>query len=154
MTLAGDHLWVANQGDSTLAKLDREGLLIDTHPVFSGPSPTFSSQGERGPASLAFDGNALWVAFPGDSEVVTRLLQDGGFLTSLPVPGRPRALVLADGFMWIADQQGGTVTRADLDGALLGTLPVGTGVPAALVYDGESTWVANSIDGTVARIDP
>ena len=55
--------------------------------------------------------------------------------------------------MWIADQQGGTVTRADLDGALLGTLPVGQG-PAALVYDGESTWVANSIDGTVARIDP
>ena len=54
----GDHVWVANSGFGTVARFTREGELLGSYPVGAAP------------ASLAWDGQALWVSNTSDDTIV------------------------------------------------------------------------------------
>ena len=71
-----------------------------------------------------------------------------------PLQGRPSAIVVGDGRVWVADDARGLVQRLDdRDGTFIGDPVDVGGTPTALALGGGSVWVADP-HGTLRRIDP
>ena len=65
---------------------------------------------------------------------------------------RPFGVVFADGALWVANNSGGTVTRAPVEGGEPQTIDVG-GEPFWLARAGDAIWVANAGSDSVVPID-
>ena len=73
---------------------------------------------------------------------------------TIPVGHNPSAIADGLGYLWIANQGDGTVTRIDPSGRVAArVIPVGAEPDGIAVGDG-AVWVANEFDNTVSRIDP
>jgi YVTN family beta-propeller protein len=76
----------------------------------------------------------------------------------LPLPSRgssnPRAVVVAEGAVWVANEGDGTVTRMEpVNNRISASITVGTS-PNAIAYGEGSIWVVNRLSHNVSRIDP
>ena len=143
--LAGG-VWVADDADSTLIRLDPVGLRVSARlPAGDGPS------------GLAFDGTYLWLVSHRENsldridpatDVVTRVA------TALSPPETTAAERVAalGGSLWITGR-GLDLLRRSPTGAPLGTVEVG---PAAMdvVTDGSSLWTAAFTPAAARRGDP
>ena len=70
------------------------------------------------------------------------------------LPGAPSALSGAQGSLWLADPNAGSVARVDLDdGVVVDRIPVG-GSPGVIAAGGGAVWVASVSGDEVTRIDP
>jgi streptogramin lyase/tRNA A-37 threonylcarbamoyl transferase component Bud32 len=150
-------LWVINQGDSTVSRIDPEnGEVTSTKSTLGIPTGVAAGEG------------AVWVSngFGGPSgtgEVIRVDLTDESVEAAF-ASGNAKAIVVAFGSIWLADADRDLVLRfdpEDLDAAPLEIptdedtnasaaprwLAVGTGAA-------EGIWVANELGDTVLRIDP
>ncbi len=150
-------LWVINQGDSTVSRIDPDsGEVTSTKSTLGIPTGVAAGEG------------AVWITngFGGPSgsgEVVRVDLTDETVEGAFP-SGNAKAIVVAFGSTWLADADRDLVLRYDpenLDAAPVEiptdddpnasaaprSLAVGTGVA-------EGIWVANELGDTVLRIDP
>lgn len=150
-------LWVINQGDSTVSRIDPDaGEVTSTKSTLGIPSGVAAGEG------------AVWITngFGGPSgsgEVVRVDLTDESVETAFS-SGNAKAIVVAFGSIWLADADRDLVLRYDpenLDAdpieiptdedanasAAPRSLSVGTGAA-------EGIWVANELADTVLRIDP
>jgi DNA-binding beta-propeller fold protein YncE len=76
------------------------------------------------------------------------------FLAAIPTDGDPSALVLAGGFVWIANGRAGTVTRIDATTNRVAGSPIDVdGVPQHIAAGAGAVWVAPQGDNLVSRID-
>ena len=176
-------VWVANQRDGTVSRVDADTRQITTIDVGADPS------------ALAFGAGSLWVASaerrgvsqidPGTNRVL-RTIEVGNAPSGVAVafgavwvttavdgtvmridlgPGRqakktiavgasPTAIAAGDGALWVASEASGSVVRIDADSARpVNAINVGNG-PAAVAFGAGALWVANRQDGTVSRVDP
>ena len=150
-------LWVINQGDSTVSRIDPDsGEVTSTKSTLGIPTGVAAGEG------------AVWITngFGGPSgsgEVVRLDLTDESVETAFP-SGNAKAIVVAFESIWLADADRDLVLRYDPENldvapeeiptdedpnasAAPRSLAVGTGVA-------EGIWVANELGDTVLRIDP
>ncbi len=125
-------------------------MLIDpTQP----PGPVTTVTGLGISAGLAFDGSRIWVANnDGSVSIVTPGTSLPWAATNVTTGFSIPEGVLFDGTsVWVTDYEAGTLLRLDANGAILQTVPVGTGAgfPA---FDGESIWVPSWFDNTVTVV--
>jgi S-layer homology domain len=105
------------------------------------------------PAGIAFDGSRIWVANNGGSiSIVTPSPSLPWSTTNVKTGFSTPEGALFDGTnVWITDYQAGTLLRLDGNGAILQTVPVGTGT-GFMAYDGENIWVPSWFDDTVTVV--
>ena len=175
-------MWVANQLDGTVSRIDRgrsERVTIDvggkpTGLAFGAGSLWVADGQGRQVAQIAPQTNkvvdridvgnaahavaagygAVWVASALDATVVRIDVRTGNAGPPLPVQARPSALATGAGGVWVASDATGRVVRLDpRTGTPLTSITVGNG-PSAVAVGAGAVWVANRNDGTVSRIDP
>jgi YVTN family beta-propeller protein len=175
-------VWVANQRDGTVSRVDADSRQIQTIDVgrdpsslaFGGGSVWVASAERRGvsqidpgtnrvlttievgnaPSGVAFAFGAVWVATALDGTVTPIDLERGRPGKPIPVGASPTALAAGAGALWVASESGGRVIRIDpKSGRVVNAINVGNG-PAAVAFGEGAVWVANRQDGTVSRIDP
>jgi streptogramin lyase/tRNA A-37 threonylcarbamoyl transferase component Bud32 len=150
-------LWVINQGDSTVTRIDPESGEV------TSPKSTLGI-----PSGVAAGEEAVWITngFGGPSGTGQVVRLDLADESVEPVfdSGNAKAIVVAFGSVWLADADRDVVLRydpEDLDAAPIEiptdedpnvsaaprSLSVGTGAA-------EGIWVANELGDTVVRIDP
>lgn len=89
------------------------------------------------------DANALGVIDP----------EMAGIRSNVSLPGAPSAITSGGGFVWVASEANGTVSRLDPeDPSVVQTLSVG-GRPAGVAYGGGSLWVTRPEKRDVVQID-
>jgi YVTN family beta-propeller protein len=80
--------------------------------------------------------------------------RSGRLVTGIGVGATPTAVTVGEGAYWVANVDGGTVSRIDpVTNAVVQTITVGNG-PSGIATGAGAVWVVNSLDGTVSRIDP
>lgn len=95
---------------------------------------------------------ALW-ATAAEEDKVVRIDPRTGKLDETDVGDYPVGLVVAGGSVWVANRDGGTVSRVDAATMeVVDTIDVGT-YPTWIDAAGGSVWVSNQPDGTVSQID-
>jgi len=152
VTLGDGSVWVINQDDQTVQRIDPEtGDVLATKASLGTPT------------GIAWGEEAVWItngfgSSEGASQVVRVNPADDSVRSAFETPGA-KAIVVAFGSIWLADENGDRVLRYDPatgerraqielpDGSLPSYLAVGTGAA-------EGIWVVNDLAGTVSRIDP
>lgn len=136
----GENIWVINDGDSTLVKMQpSDGTILGTFPI-----------GDTA-LDILFDGTNIWVSnFFGDSVMQFRP-SDGQLLltyeTNLPV-----GLAFDGRNILFANFEDNVVTKLRAsDGAFRGTYAVGR-LPAYLVKANEYLWITHSDDNNVEQL--
>ncbi len=149
-------LWVINQGNSTVNRIDPETGEV---------SPAESTLGI--PTGVAAGEGAVWITNgfggPGGTQVVTVDPTTGSVEVAFP-SGTAKAIVVGFGFIWLADADRDLVLRYDPEDPAADPLeiPVDEGAPESAVPrflavgtdSAEGIWVVNELGGAVLRIDP
>jgi YVTN family beta-propeller protein len=138
----GESVWVANELDGTVSRIDRKRDQIVTIPVGGGP------------AALAFGAGSLWVA-DGDARSVAQV--DPGtnkVVQQIEVANAPRAVAVADGALWVASGVDGAVHRIALDRPTASRSIAVAANPTAIAAGAGAIWAASEEAGTVTRIEP
>jgi YVTN family beta-propeller protein len=83
---------------------------------------------------------------------------DASLAKILPLPSGassgPKAVVVAEGAVWVANEADGTVSRIEpVDNTVSARIKVGSS-PDAIAYGEGSIWVVNRLSHSVSRIDP
>ena len=150
-------VWVINQGDSTVNRIDPETGEV---------TPAKSTLGI--PTGIAAGEGAVWITNgfggPNGTGQVVRLVPTNGSVEPAFASRNAKAIVVAFGSIWLADADRDVVLRydpEDLDAAPIeiptdedanasaGPRSISAGTGAA-----EGIWVANELGDTVIRIDP
>jgi YVTN family beta-propeller protein len=140
----GDSLWVVVGRDpAALVRIDTSTGARVGDPI------TISTRRVIG---FAFGEGALWAAAAEEGKLV-RIDPETGKLDKVDVGDFPVGLVAAGGSVWVANRDGGTVSRVDAATMeVVDTIDVGT-YPTWIDAAGGSVWVSNQPDGTVSQID-
>jgi YVTN family beta-propeller protein len=175
-------VWVANQRDGTVSRVDADTRQVTTIDVggdvsalaFGRGSLWVASAQRRGvsqvdpdtnrvlttihvgntPRGVAVAFGAVWVANTVDGTVTRIDLAREGPTKRIAVGARPTAVAAGAGALWVASETSGTVTRIEAEsGRVVKAINVGHG-PTAVEFGGGAVWVANRQDGTVSRVDP
>ena len=132
MTELGNTLFVANENEGTVTKIDAStGLALGTIQVGIHPAAISALTG------------SLWLADRSHG-TVTRFAIDSGKAIGPPihVGGGPRRMTVSNNTLWVANGGDGTVTRIDLStGRVLASIKVG-GYPDAITTQNGVVWVA------------
>jgi YVTN family beta-propeller protein len=76
-----------------------------------------------------------------------------GITSQVPLDSAPSAITAGEGFLWVASEDEGTVSRYEPASGAVQTLTLG-GSPGALAYGAGSLWVTNSEERTLVQINP
>ena len=138
-----DAVWVANERDATLTRVDLRTRELRT--IGGVEDVAFLTRDNRGNVyASAWDHPYVWRIDPRTIEVAERYRV------------RTRALDLAvgGGSLWVVDRLANAVVRIDLArGSVRDVIPVGRD-PLLIVFGYGALWVANSDDGSVSAIRP
>jgi YVTN family beta-propeller protein len=143
IALGGGRVWLADEGGKGITAVNAEGGSV----YRQGLPP----QAER--LRLAFGAHGLWTTVA-DAGVVRRV-DPAGLSAGEPIRvGRgPAGVVVADGFVWVANSRSGTVSKVDPSlRDVVASIEVG-GHPGGIDAGTSTLWVANAADGTVSKID-
>ena len=175
-------VWVANQRDGTVSRVDADTRQIRTIDVGGDPSAlafgggsVWVATGERrgvsqidprtnkvletievgnAPSGIAVSFGAVWVTTAVDGTVTRIDLARGSPPKAIPVGASATAIAAGADALWVASEASGRVVRIEADsGRVVNAINVGNG-PAAVAFGEGAVWVANRQDGTVSRIDP
>jgi DNA-binding SARP family transcriptional activator/DNA-binding beta-propeller fold protein YncE len=138
-----DAVWVANERDATLARVDlrtREVRMIG-----GVEDVAFLTRDNRGNVyASAWDHPYVWRIDPRTVEVAERYR----------VRTRALGLAVGGGSLWVVDRLANAVVRIDLArGSVRDVIPVGRD-PLLIVFGYGALWVANSDSGSVSAIRP
>jgi hypothetical protein len=139
----GTSMWVADQGDNTLKKLDGDGAIVGTVPIGGAPGHP------------VFDGANLWVPDNTNSVIVVVRASTGAVMATVSGNGLNQPLVAAfDGQrVLVTNPNVATISlfrAADL--SPLGTFSTGSNsLPYGVASDGVQFWVSLANAGKVAR---
>jgi streptogramin lyase len=133
-------VWVTNQTDGTLSRIDTRTLRVRTREVGVQPSWT------------AWGGGALWVA---ERNGMVRLdAVTGRVAGRVALPGQPNDGDIADGTVWVADQDGRLDALSAATGERQGSWPLGLGNPFVVAAYADLLWVVDFAGTEVLAIDP
>ncbi len=146
LVIDADHysVWVSNQADGTVSRVDTGAGRVIDDPVRVGD----------GPSGVALADGYLWVANR-DSNTLTRIktARKARPGQTIAVGPGPTGVTVALGTVWVVNGGDDTVSRFDEGGKALGSATkVGRG-PHDIAADAAGAWVTNGEDGTVTRLD-
>ena len=182
VTSGAGSVWVANQLDGTVSRIDRARNQVVTIDVGGEPTGVAFGAGSlwvadgraRTVTQIAPNANkvvqridvgnaahavaagygAVWVASAVDATVVRIDARSGRAGRPIAVQARPSAIATGAGSIWVASESTASVVRLDpRSGKPVASIRVGNG-PSAVAVGAGAVWVANRVDGTVSRIDP
>jgi ABC-type transport system substrate-binding protein/DNA-binding SARP family transcriptional activator/DNA-binding beta-propeller fold protein YncE len=182
MTTDGRSVWVANERDGTVSRIDRGRDQVVTIAVGGAPAALAVGAGSlwvadgegrqvaqldpvankvlrrieaaNAPRSLALAENALWVVSGVDGSLSRIELDRSPAGRAVPLGARVTAIAAGAGAIWAASEESGTITRIDpRSGAVVASIPVGN-APSALAVGGGAVWVVSRSEGTLSRVDP
>jgi DNA-binding SARP family transcriptional activator len=132
-------LWVARAVEGDVLRLDP-----------ATREPRRRIRVPHGPRALAYAPDGLWVL---TSDSVERIDPATDKITaSGPVPADSSAIAFGGGYVWVANETEGTVSKIDGSGHIVHTYDTGQGAAKESYADG-TLWVANQDEGTVTGID-
>lgn len=137
-------VWVANNADGTVTRVDARERKPVGRPVRVG----------SGPLAIAVGESSVWVA-TGEGRLA-RIEPGTGRVAGTPaeVPGAGGVAVGA-GAVWVTRRDSASVVRVDPASGQVEGAPIQVGrQPTDVAVAAGAVWVANSGDGTVTRIDP
>jgi YVTN family beta-propeller protein len=76
-----------------------------------------------------------------------------GIVSQVPLASAPSAIAAGEGFLWIASEEEGTVSRYEPVSGAVHTLTLGGG-PGGLAYGAGSLWVTKSEERALVQINP
>jgi DNA-binding beta-propeller fold protein YncE len=144
ITFGEGSVWVADQDDGTVTRIDPETGHVAGEPIEVG----------AGPSGIRTGGGFVWVTNQKD-DTVSRIDPPSGRVVGRPIDvgARPSGIKIGDGYVWVANVASDNVTRLDPSSAERVDEPIPVGhSPAGVAIGAGSIWVANSQDGTVTRI--
>jgi YVTN family beta-propeller protein len=143
LVATSDAVWVANNRDRTLSRVDVETGDVKT--IGGIPGVGLLARDERGNIyASGWDYPFVWRIDPKRVEVVQRYR----------VRSRAVGLVVGGGSLWVVDRLVNSVTRIDLArGTVEGSVRVGRD-PLVATFGFGALWVANADDATVSVIRP
>jgi YVTN family beta-propeller protein len=131
-------IWVADDADNTVARIDPAGANAVTATVPVG-------QGARG---IAVGEGAVWVANTQDGTVMRLDPTTAAPTATIPVGGSPGGIAAGEGAVWVADGESGTLVRIDPESnEVETTIEIGESPGRVAVADGR-VWV--SVQGRAA----
>ena len=142
LTGGPSNLWVVNQGDDTVTKVDPE--------TGNGTSISVPSQ----PDAISIGEGGVWVASRG-AGTLTELDAASGVRIGHPIPigGHPAAVAAGEAGVWALVSKGDRVVRVSPGSRELSQSSL-SGAPATALTTGYGyVWLARA-DGTVTRLDP
>jgi YVTN family beta-propeller protein len=89
------------------------------------------------------DANALGIVDP----------ETGGIDAQVALASRPSAIAAGGGYIWVASETDGTLSRIDTRTRAVQTLEIGESA-AGVAYGGGSVWVTNSESRSVTQVNP
>jgi YVTN family beta-propeller protein len=97
-----------------------------------------------GEGSVTVPPNSLAVIDPSSHRVVE----------AIPLGGRPSAISAGAGSLWVADQEGQTLTRVLPKSRTQGSRIPLDGTPTGVAAGPDGVWIAYGLSGSVAHVDP
>ena len=125
-------VWVVDQDDGTLARIDPR----------SANAVTWATQVGQAPVALALGEDAIWVA-SSQSDTVSRVDPENGAVTAvIPVGRHPTGVATGAGAVWVANSLDGTVSRIDPEtNQVAATIAVGQ-APRSVTFADDRVWVS------------
>jgi streptogramin lyase len=175
-------LWVANDGDGTLVRIDPRTnrivkririakgicpIVVAGNAVWVGSyqtdlvyrvNPTRARVSSRAkvshwPAHFAVGYGSVWLSSYDDGLVRRFDVRTGRLTRAYKLPGNPSGLAFAGGSLWVALGRGSTLVRVALAGGDYTGYELGHPQPGWLTAIGDELWTTTS-DGYALRFDP
>ena len=122
-------LWVTDNFENTVTRIDESGVVDATIPV------------GHGPIAIAVGEGAAWVVDSLDDAVVRIDPETNSPTSRIPVGRYPSAVAVGAGSVWVANRHDGTVSRIDpRTNEVRKIIDVGNS-PAGVVFAAGSVWV-------------
>lgn len=134
-------VWVANNGDDSVSRIDPRTRAVQLIPVGSDP------------VAVAVSGDDVWVANSGDGTVSRINASADRVVDTLPVGNLPSAVAVGPAGVWVALSGDNAIRRIDPDSGRVDPPVAVGGGPAGIGVGERTVWVANSLDGTVTPVD-
>jgi YVTN family beta-propeller protein len=124
-------VWVTDDADNTLARIDPESANAVTATTPVGQQPSAVAVGE----------GAVWVANSQDNTVARIDPETAGVTATIPVGLRPTGIAAGGGAVWVANSLSGTVSRIDpRANGVEATIEIGE-APQAVTFAHDAVWV-------------
>lgn len=136
-------IWVTSSADGTLTRLDPDSGKVVGRPL----------RLERGIAGVAVGSKWVWVTSPERGELL-RVDPSTRNVRRIELGGKPGAIALGGGRVWVADEGGRGVAAVNPEGraAYRKGLPPHA-APLRLATGAGGLWVSSASTGTVRRVD-
>jgi YVTN family beta-propeller protein len=135
-------VWVTDNADNMLLRIDPAGQVNDHIPVGGGPAGVVVADGE------------VWVANELDGTVYEVNPGTGTRVATIPVGIGPDAIASGFGSVWVANVTSDTLSKIDAaSGDLVATISIGS-APSAIAVGNGAIWVTSQETGELLRVDP
>ena len=142
VAVGGGSLWVSNQDDGTVSRLDPASRTV---------TATIPVGGQ--PGGVGFGDGSLWVANFGDGTVERVDAATNAVTARIAVGGQPDGAALAaDGTVWISDFAGAVLRIDPVTNRVVARIPLPSGASTVAAAFG-LVWIGLQ-DGTIATVDP
>jgi DNA-binding beta-propeller fold protein YncE len=137
-------VWVTSGADGTLTRIDPQTRKIVGRPLQLG----------HGISAVAVGRKSVWVSSPRTSSVLRVDPTADRVVGRIHVGGRPGALIVSGGRVWVADEEGAGVSAINPEGERVFRrgIPPHT-APLRLAGGAGGVWVSSATTGTIRRID-
>jgi DNA-binding beta-propeller fold protein YncE len=138
-------VWVTSAADGTLTRIDPDSRKIVGRPLRLG----------RGISGVAVGRKSVWVSSPDTASVLRIDPAADRVVGRIRVGGRPGAIIVTGGRVWVADERGAGVTAINPEGERVfrrGIAPRSS--PLRLAAGAGGVWVSSASTGSVRRIEP
>ena len=136
-------VWVANEGDSTVSRIDPVALVEDASLALESP-----------PSAIAAGDGGIW-ALSEAAGTVTRIDPDAsGPLGDASEAGESPVDIAVDGSVWIVDASARTLIELSPKLEPIGEPTELTGTPVAVATGLNAVWVATRNPNTVIEVEP
>jgi class 3 adenylate cyclase/streptogramin lyase len=143
VVLSGGSVWVSNEADSTVTRIDPETGKVQT---------TIKEQVD-GPKGLTATADAVWVLSYPDSWV-TRIESLTGTVTATVPIAEPWAFGAGSSGVWVASRFGQVLWRIDQTRSELApSVRIPGGVAAGVAVGNRRVWVAHRASGQLTSVD-
>ncbi|HZO62961.1 MAG TPA: BTAD domain-containing putative transcriptional regulator, partial [Gaiellaceae bacterium] len=106
------------------------------------------------PAALAATRAAVWIADPGNRQVLRADPATGGIVDRIALDGQPNGLAIGRSAVWAASTLAGSIARIDPStDEVTQTIRLGGADAAAIASGGAGLWVADATDQALIKID-
>jgi len=147
----GQNVWVTNDSNNTLVKMNQWMLQNGVLPPTSIPTYKYSTAEVNGPQGICFDSKDLWVTNSMGNSVSRIDPATGACTGTFNVGKSPKGICFDGTYLWVVNKGSNTVTKLSRIGFTIGTYPVAAG-PQEICFDGHYIWVTSPASDRVTKL--